>query len=142
MKNNKLEIQEVETNITKENFEKAKDLFKEGKEMLQGFQELGNIYNESKRLDNENLKIKGEIVNKAKQFQQTQFILEGIFSERRDTINKHFEIIDRGLREGNDELMLAGLKLVGDFVTTNPLGSFDSFMKILDDDNEILMLDF
>lgn len=128
--------------LTKEGFAKTKEVFKDVKGTLQEIGSLGRIFVESKQLDNDNLRIKGDIINEARKFQQTQMVLENIFSERRDIINKHFETIDKGLREGNDELILSGLKMVGDFVTTNPLGSFNSFKKLLNDENETLMLDF
>lgn len=137
MNNNK-----QESKPTREDFTFVKEVFKDVKETLQAVGDLHRLYNESKQLDNDNLRIKGDIINEARKFQQTQMVLENIFSERRDVINKNFEIIDKGLREGNDELILSGLKMVGDFVSKNPLGSFDSFKKALNDENETLMLDF
>lgn len=141
---------------TEKEFNLAKQVYNDGNDMLAKYDQtlsstsnligqintFGEIRNESKRLDNENLRIRGEIKNQAQKFLQNQYIIENVFSERRDTINKHFEVIDKGLREGNDELILHGLKMVGDFVTTNPFGSFNNFKKILDNDDEILMLDF
>jgi hypothetical protein len=136
------QIKKRKFEVSKEGFEQTKEVFSDVKETLQGLSNLGKIYNESKQLDNENLRIKGDIVKEARNFQRTQMVLEHIFSERRDVINKHFEAIDKGLREGNDQMILFGLKEVSNFVVTNPLGSFNDFKKLLNDKNETLMLDF
>ncbi|MGZ2371760.1 hypothetical protein ACXR6G_18420 [Ancylomarina sp. YFZ004] len=129
-------------NISKEEVEFAKDCFNDGRGAINDINQLANSWNESKRLDNENLKIKGDIMNMALKFQQTQYLLDKIFSERSSVIDKHFEIIDRGLKEGNDELMLQGLKNVSNFVSQNPLENFDKFCEVLDNDDETLELDF
>ncbi|MDE5418481.1 hypothetical protein L3049_10715 [Labilibaculum sp. DW002] len=128
--------------ITKEDVEFAKDCFNDGKGAINDINQLANTWNESKRLDNENLKIKGDIMNMALKFQQTQYTLDNIFSERRAVINKHFEVIDKGLKDGNDELLLQGLRSVSDFVSNNPLENFDKFCEVLDNEDETLELDF
>jgi len=102
----------------------------------------GNVYLESKRLDNENIKLNNDLANIVSDFKLKQSYLQAIFSERSKIIDKHFEAIDKGLRENNDMLVLQGLKAASDFVSTNPLDNFDTFKNVLMDKNAPLELDF
>lgn len=100
------------------------------------------MYIESKRLDNENLRLKNELVSIVSDFKIKQGYLQAIFSERSKIIDKHFEIIDKGMRENNDVLILQGLKGASDLASTNPLDNFENFKNILLDNNAPLELDF
>lgn len=103
---------------------------------------VGEIYNESKRIDNENLQLKKELVEIVGNFKQNQSIIQNIFSERGRIIDKHFELIDKGMRENDDKMILEGLRAASQFVITNPLENFDDFKKALMDKNKPLELDF
>lgn len=103
---------------------------------------VGNIYIESKKLDNENLRLKNELVSIVSDFKIKQGYLQAIFSERSRIIDKHFEIINKGIRENNDDLILQGLKGASDFASTNPLDSFENFKNILLNNDAPLELDF
>ena len=146
--------------VTKENFENAKSFLNQINEFatksnenisltnqkLQSATEIidkvGNIYLESKKIDNENLKLKNELALIVADFKIKQGYLQAIFAERSKIIDKHFEVIDKGLRENNDDLVLKGLRGASEFVSTNPLENFDTFRNILLDKNAPLELDF
>lgn len=146
--------------ITQENFEKTKSFLNQINEFasksnenlkltnqkLQSTTELidkvGSIYVESKRIDNDNLKLKNELATIVSDFKIKQGYLQAIFAERTRIIDKHFEVIDKGLRENNDALVLQGLRGASEFVSTNPLDNFDNFKNILLDKNAPLELDF
>lgn len=146
--------------ITKENFENTKSLLTQVNDLAAKSNEhlrlknqrmqtttdllgkAGDVYLESKRIDNENLRLKNELVNIVADFKLKQGYLQAVFSERSKIIDKHFEAIDKGLRENNDELVLQGLRSASDFVSTNPLDDFDKFRNILLDKNAPLELDF
>ena len=146
--------------ITQENFENTKSFLNQINEFasksnenlkltnqkLQSTTDLidkvGNIYIESKRIDNDNLKLKNELANIVSDFKIKQGYLQAIFAERTRIIDKHFEVIDKGLRENNDALVLQGLRGASEFVSTNPLDNFDNFKNILLDKNAPLELDF
>lgn len=146
--------------VNEANFEKVKSIFEQinqiattqnsnlqlGIEKINSTKDLinttGNIFLESKRLDNENLLFKKELAVIVSDFKLKQFYLEGIFAHRSKIIDKHFEVIDKGLREGNDMLVLQGLKGASEFVSKNPLDDFDTFKNILRDKNKPLELDF
>ena len=103
---------------------------------------VGDIYLESKKIDNDNLKLKNELVTIVSDFKIKQGYLYAIFDERSRIIDKHFEVIDKGIRENNDDLILKGLRGASEFVSTNPLDNFDNFKNILLDKNAPLELDF
>ncbi|MGG7034190.1 MAG: hypothetical protein ACI7YS_03235 [Flavobacterium sp.] len=146
--------------ITKENFDNAKSFLNQVSELasksnenlqltnqkLQNTTDLldkaGNIFIESKRIDNDNLKLKNELATIVSDFKIKQGYLQSIFAERTRIIDKHFEVIDKGLRENNDDLVLQGLRGASEFVSTNPLDNFDTFKTILLDKNAPLELDF
>lgn len=151
----------MKTNIiNRENFEDAKSFLNQINEVatknnenlqlanqkLQRATELidkaGNIYLESKRIDNDNLKLKNELATIVSDFKTKQGYLQAIFAERTRIIDKHFEVIEKGLRENNDALVLQGLRGASEFVSTNPLDNFDTFKNILLDKNAPLELDF
>ena len=102
----------------------------------------GQLFIDSKKIDHENAKLKVELAKIVSDFKLKQGFLQAVFSERSRVIDKHFETIDQGLLEGNDQLILQGLRSVGNFVSTNPLDNFDNFSKVLLDKNAPLDLDF
>jgi hypothetical protein len=146
--------------INKENFEQTKsflnqinDFATKSNENLQLYNQkiqnatdlvnkVGDIFIESKRIDNENLKLKNELTTIVSDFKIKQGYLHAIFDERSRIIDKHFEVIDKGIRENNDDLILKGLRGASEFVSTNPLDNFDAFKNILLDKNIPLELDF
>lgn len=148
------------TILTKEKFEETKSFLQQINQLVvhsnenlqrtnQKLEQAHNLINtaaeihlESKRLDNENLKLKKEIAAIVSDFKLKQGYLQAVFSERSRIIDKHFEAIDKGLREGNDEMVLQGLRSAGDFVSTNPLDNFETFRSILLDKHAPLDLDF
>lgn len=146
--------------INKENFEQTKsflnqinDFATKSNENIQLYNQkiqnttdlvnkVGDIFIESKRIDNENLKLKNELITIVSDFKIKQGYLHAIFDERSRIIDKHFEVIDKGIRENNDDLILEGLRGASKFVSTNPLDNFDTFKNILLDKNSPLELDF
>lgn len=147
-KNIKMEIQEVE--ILYDKIEQASDKYLQKAQTLSdNIQEIkglandiGNIYLESKKLDNENLRLKNELTTILSEFKLKQSIIINVFSERSQIIDKHFEIIDKGIKENNELLILEGLKGASDFVSKNPLENFELFNTALTDKNTPLELDF
>lgn len=143
----------MSTIITKENFEETGQFLQNIKELAtrnnesisllnESVFQLGNIHLESKRLDNENLKLKNELAEIVSNFKLKQGFLQMFFSERSRILDKHFEVIDKGMRENNDELILSGLRGASEFVIKNPLEDFENFKKIILDKSTPLELDF
>lgn len=143
----------MSTIITKENFEETSQFLQNIKELANRSNEnilslndsifqLGNIHLESRRLDNENLMLKNELATIVSNFKLKQGFLQMVFSERSRIIDKHFEVIDKGISENNDELILKGLRGASEFVMKNPLEDFDNFKRMILDKDTPLELDF
>ncbi|MEE1898695.1 hypothetical protein V1389_10130 [Flavobacterium rakeshii] len=139
--------------ITREDFQEANFFLQNIKEVASinqqsidsvnnGVMQIGNIYLESKRFDIRNAELNNELARIVSEFKLKQGVLNLIFSERGRIIDKHFEVIDKGLREGNDALILQGLRGASEFVMKNPLEDFDNFKKAILDKNTPLELDF
>ena len=147
-------------NINENNFQEAKGFFNQITELTlinnenlnlqnQKLDKISNIVNnvgdihlESKRISNDNLKLKNDLVKIVSDYKIKQGYLQAVFAERSKIIDKHFEIIDKGLKENNDDLILQGLRGASEFVSTNPLNNFENFKNILLDKNSPLELDF
>lgn len=104
--------------------------------------ELYKSYLANKELDLKNKFLDIQLTKIANEFQLKQKVLEKIFDERNDILQVHYKVIDEGIRTGNVDLMLQGLKNMTDFAVDCPIEKFKAFSRILDDPNETLYLDF
>ena len=59
-------------------------------------------------------------------------LLMATFAERSKTIEKHFQVIDKGIKDDDRDLILGGLKCLADFVKDSPYGNFDKFSAQFD----------
>lgn len=62
-----------------------------------------------------------------------------IFSERKEAINKYFELIDQGLKTNNNELISMGVHGLGTIVTASPFASLRELSDLLNS-NKIIEL--
>ena len=65
-----------------------------------------------------------------------------IFAERSTALMAHYKTLDQALVSDDRELIIASLKGISSIVSQNPLESFAEFTKALDNDDEVLNLDF
>ncbi|AFL85392.1 hypothetical protein Belba_2860 [Belliella baltica DSM 15883] len=99
-------------------------------------------YNQNKELDIKGKLIDAHIKKMTLDFQKSQLILEKVFGERDKVLSQQFKVIDEGIRSGNSELMLMGMKTMTEYASNCPIRNFDEFKRILNDPNETLYLDF
>jgi hypothetical protein len=64
-------------------------------------------------------------------------VFDRVFEERRDAINKNFEIIDKGLAANDRDLILGGLKGLSDIVASSPFGSIEQLGRALESNQRI-----
>ncbi|WP_394838668.1 hypothetical protein LVJ94_17395 [Pendulispora rubella] len=64
-------------------------------------------------------------------------VFDRIFDERREFIEKHFEIIARGMASNDESLILNGLNGLGKIVATSPFANLASIAEVLEGDKEI-----
>ena len=57
-------------------------------------------------------------------------LFAAVFAERKEITKEYFKLIDRCIREKNNDLVLAGLSSLSSLVTSSPLANQD-FMKKL-----------
>lgn len=67
------------------------------------------------------------------------YVFEKIFDERKDAINKSFEIIDKGIEENDRCLTELGLKSLSQIVTSSPFSDLDKLSKLLDENHTIMI---
>jgi hypothetical protein len=60
-----------------------------------------------------------------------------VFSERKETIDKFFGIIETGIKEKNDQYVLAGLKGVSEIVSTSPFSNLETLGNLLNSGKKI-----
>ena len=59
-------------------------------------------------------------------------VFQRIFDERRDAIEKHFEILAKGMEKDDRELVLGALKGLGQIVATSPFSDLKALAEALE----------
>lgn len=67
-------------------------------------------------------------------------ISKAIFSERKNVIDKSFDVLERALDEDKDAVAIAAMNGISDIVKESPLKDFDSISNALQNDNIDLIL--
>ena len=60
-----------------------------------------------------------------------EFLFSKIFAERADAIKKDFEIIDRGMKQNNRDLIFAGVSGLSQIVTSSPFADMEKLKRML-----------
>ena len=68
-------------------------------------------------------------------------IIQKVFEERGVVFTKYFEIINKGLESGNDNLVFMGLSAANNLAVSDPLKSIQDNLNALES-NDTLELDF
>lgn len=107
---------------------------------------IANQYAESKRLDVEIQKLKNQLVSIFYNHQQEMTIIQNVFSERHMIFQKLFTIVDYGMDNNNDKLLIATMQMINNLAMKNPLEMLEhkrgSNNKIHLDNEEPLQLNF
>jgi hypothetical protein len=64
-------------------------------------------------------------------------VFDQLFSERRDAISKHFEIIDKGIASNNQELILGALQGLGQIVAASPFTNLKLLAQVLEGNSKL-----
>lgn len=106
---------------------------------------IANQYVEGKRLDVEVQKLRNELATIISSHQQEMEIIRSVFQERQMIFKKFFEIIDHGIENNNDELLINTMQIINNLAMINPLKHIESRKinnKIDLDNDEPLQLNF
>jgi hypothetical protein len=66
-------------------------------------------------------------------------IFVAVFTERKVAIDKYFEIIDKGIKENNNELVLAGLSNLSNVVASSPFANIGELKNLIESNKMIEM---
>ena len=72
-----------------------------------------------------------------KKFELYHQVFKTIFDERSQSINKSFDIIDKGLNEGDKELISMGLKSLSTVVASSPFANINELGNLLESGGSI-----
>jgi hypothetical protein len=61
-----------------------------------------------------------------------EFFFSRLFSERQEVIKKDFEIIDRGMKQNNRELINAGVSGLSQLVASSPFADLEKLRNMLE----------
>ena len=110
-------------------------------DVLSFLNNLTEAYKESKITERETARIiaqkeilLSEIDNRYNLYHQ---IFNQIFDERKVAIAKSFEVIDKGLKEGNNDLVSMGMQGLSKVVSTSPFANVDQLSKMIENKNII-----
>jgi hypothetical protein len=68
----------------------------------------------------------------AGKYQFYEFFFSRIFSERQEAIKKDFEIIDKGMKENNRDLVSAGVSGLSQVVASSPFADMEKLKKAIE----------
>ena len=107
---------------------------------------LTDIWAENRRLDKQmqflEMQNEKQILVITKRYEMFRDILTAVFSERQVALSAHYKTLDNALASNDKELIIASLKGISSIVEQNPLSSLAEFTKILDNENDVLELNF
>ncbi|UTC82763.1 hypothetical protein [Treponema denticola] len=89
---------------------------------------------EIKRLDNAKEVLLAEIEKKYDLYYR---IFATVFSERRQVIDKCFEIIDKGIKENDREYISVGLSNLSNLVASSPFSNIGELTKLIESGAQI-----
>jgi hypothetical protein len=62
-----------------------------------------------------------------------EFFFSKIFAERQEVIKKDFEIIDRGMKQNNRDLIASGLSGLSQVVASSPVTDMEKLRRLVED---------
>ncbi len=82
-----------------------------------------------------------KIAETVAKYHSCQEFLNFTFGERDKALSKHYNLLDKAVKEGDRELIVEALRGISGIVTSSPLSDFESFVKLYEDTSQPL-LDF
>lgn len=115
------------------------------KQVLDLASQVTDVYRESQQLaakvDVMKEYSKIELAKTAAKFQTTKAIIEETFGERRQALSSYYKVLDDAIKNGNEDLIIKSMQMIGTVVVTSPLAQIQEFVKAFEDKSQPL-LDF
>lgn len=108
--------------------------------------QVGDIYIESKRI-NSNIKAlriqtNTVVTMHAQNIAAAQDLVTRVFAERAVGLKKHYDVLDKALKEDDRELIIASLQGITSIIVANPVDQIARFVGMLESKDTPLVLDF
>jgi biopolymer transport protein ExbB/TolQ len=72
-----------------------------------------------------------------KRYELYHRVFDRIFDERKEAIDRHFDIIDRGVGANDKELIIQGLKGLSTIVSSSPFANLQELSKLLESGRKV-----
>ena len=66
-----------------------------------------------------------------------RYIFDNVFNERREAMNKYFEIIDKGIADNNENLVSMGLENLSKVVSSSPIAEAIKLKNLIENGGKI-----
>lgn len=108
---------------------------------LDFFEKLTDAYTENQVTEREIAIVEAQkeilLQDMEKKYDLYYEIFDRVFDERKSAINKSFDIIDKGLDEGDNDLISMGLKSLSKVVSSSPFGDIQKLSSMLEGNKTI-----
>ena len=84
---------------------------------------------------------KAKITETVAKYKACQDLLNQTFGERDKALSKYYNLLDKAVDSGDNQLILSALQGISGIVTSSPLSDFKEFVRVWDDTSQPL-LDF
>lgn len=105
-------------------------------DVLNFFNKLTDAYKEAKITEREIAKIQAQkeilLTEIEKRYDLYHKVFDHIFDERKVAIAKSFEIIDKGLNEGDKDLISIGMQGLSKVVSSSPFANIEQLSKMIE----------
>lgn len=82
-----------------------------------------------------------ELAKITAQYKQTETFLNEVFGERKNALQKNYDLIDKAIESNDREMIIEALRNVSGIVTSSPLKDLEKFAQLYNDTSKPL-LDF
>lgn len=105
-------------------------------DVLNFFNKITDSYKEAKVTEREIAKIQAQkeilLTEIEKRYELYHKVFDHIFDERKVAIAKSFEIIDKGLNEGDKDLISIGMQGLSKVVSSSPFANIEQLSKMIE----------
>lgn len=95
--------------------------------------QITDVYRESQQLAAKVEVVKEygkiELAKTAAKFQTTKSLIEETFGERREALSAYYKVLDSAIENGNEDMIIKSMQMIGSVVVTSPLSQIHEFIK-------------
>ncbi len=84
---------------------------------------------------------KVQMANTVARYKLCREFLESTFAERHEALSKYYDVLDKAVESGDNQLIIAAMGNISDVVSTSPLADLQHMAEIFND-TSVPLLDF